>query len=84
MKNASIYRIGFKIILNPEKEGETMKQKTPIYYLKNFSSVVEMLDALKENVVEMKMSLQNMWNVDFVETQIEENKAYAIIHLSEK
>ncbi len=61
-----------------------MSQKTPIYYLKNFSSVVEMLDALKEKVVEMKESLQNMWKVDFVETQITENEAYAIIHLSEK
>ena len=61
-----------------------MSQKTPVYYLKNFSSAVEMLEALKEKVAEMKKSLQSMWNIDSVETQIEENEAYAIIHLSQK
>ena len=61
-----------------------MSKKTPIYYLKDFSSVVEMLEVLKEKVAEMKESLQNMWNVDSVETQILQNEAYAILYLSEK
>lgn len=76
--------IGFEVISNLRREGEEMSQKTPVYYLKNFSSAVEMLEALKEKVAEMKKSLQSMWNIDSVETQIEENEAYAIIHLSQK
>lgn len=61
-----------------------MSKKTPIYYLKDFSSVVEMLDVLKAKIAEMKESLQNMWNVDFVETQVTQNEAYAILYLSQK
>lgn len=71
-------------VYSKKRKGEKMSKKTPIYYLKDFSSVVEMLEVLKEKVAEMKESLQNMWNVDSVETQILQNEAYAILYLSEK
>ena len=61
-----------------------MSKRTPIYYSKDFSSIVEMLEALKIKVAEMKNHLESMWKVESVETQITAEEAYAIIYLSEK
>ena len=76
--------VGFDNCRIQERKGEKMSKKTPIYYRKDFSSVVEMLEELRTKVAEMKESLQNMWNVDFVETQVTRNEAYAILYLSQK
>ena len=61
-----------------------MSKKTPIFYTKDFSSVVEMLEELKVKIAEMKEAFKDIWNVETVETQVLQDQAYAIIYLSEK
>ena len=83
IKNASICKVGL-IIFKPKNRRRKNGKRTPIYYSKDFSSIVEMLDALKIKVAEMKNHLENIWNIEAVETQITAEEAYAIIYLSEK
>ena len=61
-----------------------MKKQTDFYYLKDFSSSVEMLDALKMQLNSMRDSFQKKWNVDSVETQVVQEGAYGVIYLSAK
>ena len=59
-----------------------MKKQTDFYYLKDFSSSVEMLDALKMQLNSMRDSFQKKWNVDSV--QVVQEGAYGVIYLSAK
>lgn len=58
-----------------------MDKKTPILYLRDFPSVVAMIDELKAMVDLLKKEKENGMVVDCVETQVEKERAYAIVHL---
>ena len=83
INSASISSIDLVTIKSKTRGGQ-MKEQTNFYYLKDFSSSVEMLDALKMQLNCMRKSFQKKWNVDSVETQVVQEGAYGVIYLSAK